>query len=401
MAGGLSKVPLLIVFLLTAVYALCTTRGLTIEERVARFSKGAGNPNLLLMVWIFVLAGAFAASAKAMGAIEAIVNLTLTAMPEQMLLAGLFLAACFVSVSVGTSVGTIVALVPVATGLADRTGMELAMVVASVVGGSFFGDNLSFISDTTVAATRSQGCDLRDKFRVNILLVLPAALLTFVIYLFMGSGTSDLGMAGDVAWIKVLPYIAVLAAAICGMNVLVVLLLGCILTGAVGLFTGAYDFGGWLLSMSSGIVSMGELIVVSMLAGGLLELVKYNGGIVFLIHRLTRRVRTKRGAELSIAALVSLTNLCTANNTVAILSVGRLANDISDKYGVDKRKSASLLDTFSCCVQGLIPYGAQLLIAGGLASLNPTAIIGYLYYPVLVGIVVLTAVLLRYPRRYS
>lgn len=401
MTGSLSSVPLLVVFLLTAIYALCITRGLTIEERVAQFSKGAGNPNLLLMVWIFVLAGAFVSSAKAMGAISETVDLTLACLPSNMLLAGLFLAACFVSVSVGTSVGTIVALVPVASGLADKTGMDLALIVAAVVGGSFFGDNLSFISDTTVASTRSQGCKLSDKFRVNILLVLPAAILTFIIYIGMGSGTAEPMMPERVEWIKVVPYVVVLATAIMGLNVLLVLCLGCIMTGAVGIMTGSYTFAAWLTAMANGVVGMGELIIVSMLAGGLLELVRYNGGIIYLIRMLTRRVRTKRGAELSIAALVSLTNLCTANNTVAILSVGRLANDISEKYGVDKRKSASLLDTFSCCVQGLIPYGAQLLIAGGLASLNPVAIISYLYYPMLMGGVALAAIFLRYPKRYS
>ena len=401
MTGSLSSVPLLVVFLLTAMYALCITRGLTIEERIAQFSKGAGNPNLLLMVWIFVLAGAFAASAKEMGAISETVDLTLACLPSNMLLAGLFIAACFVSVSVGTSVGTIVALVPVATGLADKTGMDLPLIVAAVVGGAFFGDNLSFISDTTVASTRSQGCKLSDKFRVNILLVLPAALITFIIYICMGSGVVDSVAVEKVEWLKVLPYVVVLITAIMGLNVLLVLCLGCLMTGAVGMVTGSYTFAAWLSAMAGGIVGMGELIIVSMLAGGLLELVRYNGGIVYLIHLLTRRVRTKKGAELSIAALVSLTNLCTANNTVAILSVGRLANDISEKYGVDKRKSASLLDTFSCCVQGLIPYGAQLLIAGGLAQLNPVAIISYLYYPILMGLVALAAIFLRYPKRYS
>ena len=401
LTGSLSKVPLLIVFLFTAIYALCITRGMPVEERIARFSKGAGSPNLLLMIWIFILAGAFAASAKEMGAISATVDLTLKCLPEDMLLAGLFLAACFVSVSVGTSVGTIVALVPVATGLADKTGMDLALLVASVVGGSFFGDNLSFISDTTVAATRSQGCKLSDKFRANIMLVLPAAMLTFIIYVVLGDGSAEIPVSTDVGWLKVLPYVLVLLSAIMGLNVLLVLSLGCVLTGLIGMLTGSYDLGGWLSAMAGGMVGMGELIIVSMLAGGLLELVRYNGGITYLIRLLTRRVRTKRGAELSIAALVGLTNLCTANNTVAILSVGHLANDISEKYGVDKRKSASLLDTFSCTVQGLIPYGAQLLIAGGLASINPVSIISYLYYPMLMGCVALLAIFLRYPKKYS
>lgn len=401
LTGSLSSVPLLVVFLLASVYALAITRGVPLEERIAHFSRGAGNPDLLMMVWIFVLAGAFAASAKEMGAITATVELTLRCLPASMILPGLFIAACFISISVGTSVGTVVALVPVAAGVAERSGMEPALVVAAVVGGSFFGDNLSFISDTTVAATRSMGCELKDKFRANIQLVLPAALLTILLYVALGSASDPVPVSGHLQWIKVLPYVVVLLTAVMGMNVLSVLLLGCVLTGAIGFYTGDYNFSAWLTSMAGGIVGMGELIVVSMLAGGLLELVRYNGGIVYLIHRLTRRVRTKRGAELSIAALVSMTNLCTANNTVAILSVGRLAKEVSDRYGVDKRKGASILDTFSCTVQGLIPYGAQLLMAGGLSGLNPVGIISYLYYPMLMGGVALLAIGLRYPRKYS
>lgn len=401
LTGDPYKVSLPVVFIVTAAYALMTTRGLSVDDRLVQFSRGAGSPGLLLMVWIFVLAGAFAESAKQMGAISATVDLTLLLLPEGMLLAGLFLASCFVSLAIGTSVGTIVALVPVAVGLAARTDMSLPLITASVAGGAFFGDNLSFISDTTVAATRTQGCKLSDKFRVNFRIVLPAALITFVVYIVMGQGSLDPANVAQVDWVKVLPYVAVLLTAVMGLNVTIVLMLGCVLTGIVGMATGCYDLMGWMQSMAVGIGGMGELIVISLLAGGLLELIRYNGGITFLLRMLTRRIRGKRGAELSIAALVSITNVCTANNTIAILSVGRLANEIAERYGVDKRKSASVLDTFSCCVQGMLPYGAQMLMAAGLAAVSPMEIIPYLYYPMVMGFVALLAIFLRYPRRYS
>lgn len=401
LAGDFSRVPLIIVFLLASAYALLVTRGLSLSDRVARFSAGAGSKDMLLMVWIFVLAGAFAESAKAMGAISATVDLTLLCLPSGMLLAGIFVAACFVSLSIGTSVGTIVALVPVAAGLADKTGLSLPLLTASAVGGAFFGDNLSFISDTTVVATRTQGCQLNDKFRVNIRLVLPAAVLTALLYVAMEHGSAGMAETASPDFWKVLPYVAVLLLAVMGTNVLLVLFCGNLLAGCVGMATGGFDFFGWMSAMTRGIGGMGELILISMLAGGLLELIRYNGGIVYVIHLFTRRIRGKRGAELCIAALVSLTNLCTANNTVAILSVGHLAADIAERYGVDKRKSASLLDTFSCCVQGLIPYGAQLLMAAGLAAISPIDIIPYLYYPMLMGGVALLSIWFRYPRRYS
>lgn len=400
LVGDFSKAPLTIIFILTATYAIATTRGLPLSERIQRFSKGAGSSNLLLMVWIFIMAGAFASSAKAMGAVDATVNLTMHLLPQQMILAGVFFAACFISMSIGTSVGTIVALVPVATGLADKAGIGLPLLVAAAVGGAFFGDNLSFISDTTIVATRSQGCRLKDKFRVNIRLVLPAAVITFVLYLILGVGHTRPFELGEVSLLKVIPYLAVLLTALFGMDVLVVLLIGNLLTGIVGVACGQ-SVADWLNAMTEGIVGMGELIIISMIAGGLLELICVNGGITFLIRRLTRHVHTKRGAELSIGALVSLTNLCTANNTVTILSVGKIANDISEKYGVDKRKSASILDTFSCCVQGLIPYGAQLLMASGLAAISPVEIMPYLFYPMLMAVTTIVAIFLRYPRKYS
>lgn len=398
--GDFYKVPITVAFLCASCYALLTTRGIPLEKRIEHFSRGASNKNMLLMVWIFILAGAFAQGAKAIGAIDATVNLTLLIVPEKLLLAGIFLSACFISLSVGTSVGTIVALTPVAVGLAEKTGIALPMMVALVIGGSLFGDNLSFISDTTIAATRTQECAMRDKFRVNSMIVVPAAFIVLCIYTIIGLNSSPTEGHYSVVGIKVVPYLVVLITALRGLHVTVVLLLGILCTGIVGLLTGTGCFE-WFQAMGNGITSMGELIIVTMLAGGLLEIIRYNGGINYLIEKLTRRVNGKRGAELSIAALVSLANLCTANNTIAILTTGPIAREISKKYHLDARKSASILDTFSCFIQGIIPYGAQLLMASGLAHLSPISIMEYLYYPYCMGLLALLSILLRYPRRFS
>ena len=400
-AGDFYKIPITVAFMVSSIYAIIVLGGKSLKQRIDTYSRGAATEQMMLMIWIFVLAGAFAHSAKMMGSIDATVNLTLALLPPQMILAGMFLAACFVSISIGTSVGTIAALVPIAAGVAQETGTSVAMMTAIIVGGSFFGDNLSFISDTTIMATQTQGCRLGDKFRVNIFIVFPAALLVLIGYLFMGSDVSAPQQTPPVEWLKVLPYLGVLTTAIFGMNVMAVLTLGIVLTGVIGLFTGSFDIYGWFGSMGEGILSMGELIIVTMMAGGMLELIRQQGGIDFIIHLLTRRVNNKRGAELSIAALVSFVDVCTANNTVAILTVGDISKRIGDRYGVDNKKCASILDTFSCTIQGLIPYGAQLLIAAGLASLNPVSILPYLYYPVVLGIVALLSIILRYPRRYS
>lgn len=394
------KVPITVAFLTSACYAIATTRGITLEQRITRFSIGAGNKNILLMVWIFIMAGAFAQGAKEMGAIEATVNLTLHILPGNLLLAGIFLAACFISLSIGTSVGTIVALTPVAVGLAEKTGIDLACMVGIVVGGSFFGDNLSFISDTTIAATRTQDCRMQDKFRVNSQIVVPAAFIVLVIYFFLGLASNVTPQIDEIEWPKVLPYLIVLGTAIAGIHVVIVLLLGILSTGIIGLCCGN-DFFSWFGAMGTGITGMGELIIVTLLAGGMLEIIRYNGGIDFIIGLLTRRVKGKRGAELSVAALVSIANLCTANNTIAIITTGPIARGISMKYHLDKRKVASILDTFSCFIQGLIPYGAQMLIAAGLAGISPLHIIGNLYYPFCMGICAILAILLRYPKKYS
>lgn len=400
-AGDFYKIPITVAFMVSSIYAIAVFTGKPLMHRIDSYSRGAATEQMMLMIWIFVLAGAFAHSAKQMGSIDATVNLALSLLPPQMIFAGMFLAACFISLSIGTSVGTIAALTPIAVGLAQETGTDLAMMTAIIVGGSFFGDNLSFISDTTIMATQTQGCRLSDKFRVNAFIVMPAALVILVVYYFLGQNTIAPQQIPAVEWVKVIPYLTVLVTAVCGMNVMAVLTIGIVLCGIIGMFTGSFDIYGWFGAMGDGIMSMGELIIVTMMAGGMLELIKQQGGIDFIINMLTRRVSSKRGAELSIATLVSLVDVCTANNTVAILTVGDIAKQIGDRYGVDNKKCASILDTFSCTVQGLIPYGAQLLIAAGLASVNPVAILPYLYYPFALGIVAILSILLRYPKRYS
>ena len=400
-AGDFYKIPITVAFMVSSIYAIIITGRLPVMQRINIYSQGAATQQMMLMIWIFILAGAFANSAKAMGSIDATVNLTLSFLPSQMLLAGMFLAACFISLSIGTSVGTIAALVPIATGVATQTHTDVAMMTAIIVGGSFFGDNLSFISDTTIMATQTQGCRLNDKFRVNAFIVMPAAIIILMVYLVMGQGVQAPQSLPAVVWVKVLPYLVVLITALLGLNVMAVLTLGLAMTGIIGLATDAFDIYGWFSAMGEGILSMGELIIVTMMAGGMLGLIKQQGGIDFIIQLMTRHINSKRGAELSIAALVALVDVCTANNTVAILTVGDISKQIGDRYGVDNKKCASILDTFSCTIQGIIPYGAQLLIAAGLASLNPVSIIPWLYYPFVLGIVALLAILFRYPRRYS
>ena len=402
-----TSLSLTVAFMISSIYAVAISGGMPVKKRVDTYSKGAGANNLMLMLWIYVLAGSFAASAKAMGAVDATVNLALSILPASMILPGLFLAACFISVSIGTSVGTVVALVPIAAGLAHSMDANVGMMTAIIVGGAYFGDNLSFISDTTVVATQTQNCKMSDKFKVNSMIVVPAAVLVLIAYSVMGVGLQAPTHINEVEYMKVLPYLIVLITAIAGMNVMAVLTLGTLLCGAIGIgshllgASGSYDLFGWFSAMGNGIIGMGELIIIAMMAGGMLEIIRENGGIDFIINKITAHVNSKRGAELSIAALVSMVNICTANNTVAILTVGNISKKIGDRFGVDNRKAASILDTFSCMVQGLIPYGVQMLLAAGLANLSPMDILPYLYYPLAIGVAALLAILLRYPKRYS
>ena len=393
--------PLTVAFLIASIYAVAMSGDMPLKKRIDTYSKGAGASDLLLMLWIYVLAGAFAASAKAIGSIDTTVNLTLSVLPSNLILPGLFLAACFISISIGTSVGTVVALVPIAAGIATQTGSNIALITAIVVGGAYFGDNLRFISDTTVVATQTQHCKMSDKFRVNVMIVAPAALIILIVYAILGVNVQAPTHVGEVSFIKVLPYLVVLITAICGMNVMVVLSLGIVLCGIIGLFAGDFGLFGWFLNMNTGIIGMGEMVIIAMMAGGMLGMIKRNGGIDYIIQKLTAHVNTRRGAELSIAALVSLVNICTANNTIAILTVGGISQQIGDRFEVDNRKAASILDTFSCCIQGILPYGVQILLAAGLSGQSPIDILPYLYYPFAIGIAALVAILIRYPKKYS
>lgn len=386
---------MLLIFITISIIAILLSRGMSLRERIAEFSRGAGQKDLLLMVWIFVLAGAFASSAKAMGAVDATVNLALELLPASFLLPGLFIAACLVSLCMGTSVGTIVALMPIAASLADKAGISLPLMAAAIVGGAFFGDNLSFISDTTIVATQSQGCKQSDKFKYNFMLVLPVAVIVCVIYALLGASGNEVITCESVLWWKIIPYAAVLITAALGMNVMLVLLMGNVLTGIVGIADSSYSFIGWIDSMTTGIMGMSELILISMMAGGIFGLIKYHGLMDRIVEAIAKKVHTSKGAELSISLLVGVVNVLTANNTVAILSVGDISKRIAKRYDIDPRRSASLLDTTSCAVQGLLPYGAQLLMASSLAGISALSIIPYLYYPMLIGVIVLLTIIFK------
>lgn len=395
------KVPIVVAFLISSIYAIGVTCRGSLTDRILTFSKGASTANIMLMLWIFIMAGAFASSAKAIGSIDATVNLMLAIFPDNMIMSSLFLASCFISLSIGTSVGTIVALVPIAAGLASTTQTDVAFMTAIVVGGAFFGDNLSFISDTTIAATSTQGCKMSDKFKANSFIVFPVALIVLIIYIVMGMGSKAIGSVPSVAYVKVIPYLAVLITALMGMNVMCVLSIGLVLTAMIGISNGDYDLYGWFDAMNEGISSMSGLILITMLAGGMFEIVRKNGGIDFLIEKATAKIHGKRGAESVIGVLVALIDVCTANNTVAIITMGGIAKQISDRFGLNSSKVASILDTFSCFMQGIIPYGAQMLMASGLAKVNPIDIMPYLYYPYILGLFAFVAILMRLPKRYS
>ena len=380
-AGDFYKMPVTVAFLAAAVWAFAVCRPHSLARKTEQFSKGAAHSNIMMMIWIFILAGAFAQSAKYTGAVDAMVNLTLYALPSNMLLPGVFLAACLISLSIGTSVGTIVALMPVAAGLATAAGSSVPLMAGAVVGGAFFGDNLSFISDTTIAATRTQGCAMKDKFRANFRIVLPAAVIVFLIYTVMGWSQPSSGHSMPESPWLVMPYLLVLVCALCGMNVMRVLILGLLGTGVASICMQSSHLMDWAGAMGQGIVGMGELIIVTLLAAGVLELIRYNGGLSYIISHLCRHIHGRRGAELGLGTMTMLANFCTANNTVAIVAVGNIARRVAQRYGVSPTRAASILDTFSCVAQSIIPYGAQLLMGATLAGLTSLQIIPYLFYP--------------------
>jgi Na+/H+ antiporter len=396
-AGDFYRMPIAVALVAASVWAVVIFSG-SLSARIEVFSRAAGHSNIMYMIWIFILAGAFAAVAREIGAVDATVNLTMRFLPAGMIVPGLFLAACFISVSIGTSVGTVVALVPLAVQMAGSDGGSVPFYVAVVLGGAFFGDNLSFISDTTIAATRSQGCRMADKFRANLALALPAALVTLALYVILGFDTPEISVSPDCNYWLVVPYLIVIGTAVAGINVTIVLTLGIVSALILGAVSGTplLDMAGF---MGAGIDSMGNLIVITLLSAGMLGLIRAAGGINYLLQIMTARISGTRGAQACIAVLVSLVNLCTANNTVAIITTGPIAREISGRYGVDPRKSASLLDTCSCIVQCLIPYGAQTLLATSLAGISPAAPFPYLYYPWILAVAVIVSILIRRPRR--
>ncbi len=393
-------IPISVAFLISSIYAIIISRGYSLSERIKIFSRGASTENMMLMFWIFILAGAFASTAKEIGCIDSTVNLMLRILPSSMVIPGIFIATCIVSLSTGTSVGTIVALAPIAVGMALQTNISVPLIAAVVVGGAFFGDNLSFISDTTIAATTSQGCKMSDKFKANSFIAIPAAIIVLILYTILGLGTSQEAQIGEIEYIKVLPYLAVLVTAFIGLNVMTVLFIGIILTGIIGIIYGDFSILGWFSSIGNGIIDMSELIIITMLAGGLFEIIHSQGGIDYIIEKITKRIHKKRGAELVIALIVAIVDICTANNTVAIISIGGIVKKISLAFNVDSRRAASILDTSACIIQGVLPYGAQILMAASLAKINPLEILPYLYYPIILGVFIIIAILIRFPRKY-
>lgn len=394
------KMPIAVALLIASAWAIIISRGKPLLKRIEIFSRAAGHSNILYMIWVFILAGAFAAMAKDIGAVEATVSLALHAFPPGFVVPMLFFAACFISLSIGTSVGTVVALAPLATEIATASDASVAFYVAVVLGGAFFGDNLSFISDTTIAATRSQECNMADKFKANIWIALPAALITLGIYIMTGLDTHAVELPESKNWTLIIPYLVVLGTAIAGINVTAVLSLGIISAVILGLTTGL-SLTDLASSAGAGIDGMGNLIIITLLAAGMLGMIKNAGGITFILQSLTRHVSGRRGGQAVITVLVAVVNLCTANNTVAIITVGGISRDISQRFGIDPRKTASLLDTTSCIVQCLIPYGAQTLLATSLAGISPAAPFPYLYYPWTLAAMTTLSIIFLFPRRLN
>ncbi|KGX83961.1 Na+/H+ antiporter NhaC family protein [Pontibacillus marinus] len=392
------KISILIPAGVATILSLLINRNSSILEKSKQFVKGAFERNIITMITIFLLAGAFSAVANQIGAVEQTVNLALAYLPQSLILIGIFLIGSFVSLAMGTSVGTISALAPIAVGISAETELSAALTVAVVVSGAMFGDNLSIISDTTIAAVRTQMTKMKDKFKTNFFIVLPAAMITMIILAFLTPDQATGVSVDSVQWIRVLPYIGVLVAALLGLHVFLVLGGGILFAGLIGIWDGSLTLPGFFDSVVTGAWGMHNLILLTILLGGIVALMNYNGGIQYILNKLTNKVQTKKGAEYSLAGLVSTTNLATANNTIAILTTGPLAKTISDQYGIDSRKSASILDIFSCTIQGIIPYGAQILTAASLAEVAPTDLIPFAFYPIFIAIFGLIAISFNFPR---
>lgn len=395
------KVPIAVAFLISSIFGICITSHLSLPDRIRTFGQGAGTTKMLLIIWIFLLAGAFATSAKAMGCIDATVDLALMVLPPKFILAGLFISACFISMATGTAIGTVIALGPLGLGLATATDANIALTMGTVIGGAFFGDNLSFISDTTIVATSTMGCKMADKFKANLWIVLPAAIAMLVLYGFLGRNFGSAQIPDHVEWIKIIPYMAVIILAVCGIDVMIVLVIGLFLTGIIGMISGDIDVFGWLAAINEGMLGMGELIIIVLLAGGLMALIRENGGLEWILQLMVKHIHSRRGAQFGIFVLTIFVTLCTANNTIAIITVGNMAKDISDRYDLDSRKVASILDTSSCCMQGLLPYGAHLLMGASMTGISSLMLVPYLYYPMAIGLSTIVAILFNLPRKYS
>ncbi|MGN7298574.1 Na+/H+ antiporter NhaC family protein [Ferdinandcohnia sp. SAFN-114] len=398
-SGDFSNMPLNVAIIIASAVALIMNKKEKLSRKIDIFTKGAGHPNIMLLAVIFILAGAFAETAKGMGAVESTVNMGLTFIPSNLLMVGLFVVGCFISLSMGTSMGTVAALAPIGIGIAEQTGIPLALAMGTVIGGAMFGDNLSMISDTTIAAVRTQQTKMSDKFKTNFLIVLPAVIVSAIILWFVTAGNS-VETLGDYSYefIKVVPYLAVLIVALLGVNVLIVLLGGTIFAGIIGLVDGSYTLTGFIEAVSQGVINMEDLAIVAILIGGMIGIIQHNGGIQWLLNFVTSKIKTKKGAEFGIAGLVSVTDLATANNTISIIITGPLAKNIADEYQIDPRKSASILDIFSSSWQGLVPYGGQMLVASGLAAISPLSILKYSFYPIAILICGIIAILIGFPR---
>ncbi|MFD2627629.1 Na+/H+ antiporter NhaC family protein [Oceanobacillus kapialis] len=398
-SGDFSNMPLNVAIIIASAFALAMNRKEKLSNKIDIFAKGAGHPNIILMAVVFVMAGAFAQTARDMGAVDATVNLGLSVIPSNLLMVGLFVVGCFISVSMGTSMGTVAALAPIGIGIAEQTGIPIALAMGTVIGGAMFGDNLSMISDTTIAAVRTQKTKMSDKFKTNFFIVLPGAIVTAILLWVVTAG-AQIDTIGDYSFdiVKVLPYIGVLVAALAGVNVLVVLTGGILFAGIIGLADGSYTLSGFVQAVSQGIINMEDIAIVALLIGGMIGIIQHNGGIQWLLNFVTSRIKTKKGAELGIAGLVSATDIATANNTISIIVTGPLAKNISDEYAIDPRKSASILDIFAGGWQGIVPYGGQMLAAAGLAAISPISILTYSFYPIAIILCGIVAILIGFPK---
>ena len=398
-SGDFTTMPLNVAITITVIVALLMNRKETFAKKVEVFTKGAGHSNIILMMLILILAGAFSTTAEKMGGVSSTVNLGLSLIPQNLIIVGLFIICMFVSISMGTSVGTVAAIAPVGFGFAQATDVPAALAMATVVGGAMFGDNLSMISDTTIAAVRTQKTKMSDKFKVNFKIVLPGAIITIIILFFLTNGISiDHTKNYDYNLIKVIPYLLVLILALVGINVIIVLIGGTVLAGIIGLIDGSFGWKGLLNAISKGIIGMEDIAMIALLIGGLVGIIQHNGGIDWLLNFVRSKVKSKRGAELGIASLVSAADISTANNTISIIMAGPLAKNIADEYDVDPRKSASILDIFGGCFQGLLPYSPQVISAAGVAGISPFLMLQYSIYPILLGVCGLVAIILRVPR---